>query len=646
MGKGRLTVARGNSSRLFLIALVACSSAKKPSPRSPDAPRSVVATAGIRSAIVTWTAPASDGGAPILRYAVAVTATGSGGSIPIVSVQGLQANMTGLLDGTTYAFDVSAENAAGSSPKSSSNLVTTPPLPSLSRITTPGMVTSGDTGLISSVPVDAGVTVRWTIAGGTLTSPEGGTTSAGVNSVTWTAGLAGTATISCVPQNAVGTGLPGHASTTVIEAPAIQGFAADNAVVAPGASTTLRATFTGGTGHIVESGASIDSGGAFQTARIHTTTSYTLLVTNSLSRFVETTATIATTAFNAPAPSLGTGRKYQAAAMLADGETVLVTGGVTDAGTTSAELWTLAGGSTPTAGPPRLARTAHTATLLPNGKVLVANGWAGSTPTRVAELFDPMTSTFSETSGLMRTARTNTRAVRLDDGNILIAGGYAVDVIYGCCNYAQDAERYVPGTDSFAPTGSLNDAREIVAPILLTDGTVLVAGGFNGNAMAGAELYQPVTGTFVRTGSLITARFDHSVALLPGGHVLIAAGRTPPFVAGSGGDPSSSAEVYDQVSGKFKTTGSLNHARAGATAVSLRDGRVLVVGGMDKDGNALGSGEIYDPSQGNFTDVSGSLATPRFAMAAVLLSSADDDFVALLGGSTSGGGQVSKVELF
>jgi hypothetical protein len=81
-------------------------------------------------------------------------------------------------------------------------------------------------------------------------------------------------------------------------------------------------------------------------------------------------------------------------------------------------------------------------------------------------------------------------------------------------------------------------------------------------------------------------------------------------------------------------------------AVSLRDGSVLIAGGVDKAGKALGSGEIYDPSRGTFTDVSGALASPRFDRAAVLLSGLDKDFVALFGGSTSGGAQISSVELF
>src|SRR5262249_16659472 len=78
----------------------------------------------------------------------------------------------------------------------------------------------------------------------------------------------------------------------------------------------------------------------------------------------------------------------------------------------------------------------------------------------------------------------------------------------------------------FENTGSLAIARTVHTATLLSNGKVLVAGGFdtNGVALASAKLYDPANGTWSATGSLGSARAGHTATLLPNGKVLVAGG--------------------------------------------------------------------------------------------------------------------------
>jgi hypothetical protein len=76
----------------------------------------------------------------------------------------------------------------------------------------------------------------------------------------------------------------------------------------------------------------------------------------------------------------------------------------------------------------------------------------------------------------------------------------------------------------FELTGSLATAREAHTATLPSNGKVLVAGGWNGSALATAELYDPATGTWTATGSLVTSRWYHRATLLPNGKVLVEGG--------------------------------------------------------------------------------------------------------------------------
>ncbi len=329
-----------------------------------------------------------------------------------------------------------------------------------------------------------------------------------------------------------------------------------------------------------------------------------------------------------PTGSLATARSNHTATLLPNGK-VLVVGGANSTGnpSTDAELFDPVTGTFSATGSLATARGVHTATLLPSGKVLIAGG----PTTSAAELYDPATETFSPT-GTLNQARIEHTATLLQDGRVLLAGGR------DGMTYLSSAELYDPATGNFTVTGSLGVIGAYRTATLLQNGKVLVAAGWNGTSfLAGAELYDPATSTFTATGSLATARYVHSATLLPDGKVL---------VAGGYGDPSawylSSAELYDPAAGTFSTTGSLTGIRGEHSATLLPNGKVLVAGGYGGPGAIhLVTAELYDPAAGTFTSTS-SMGTARKLHTATLLTSG----AVLVAGGINGPGYVASAELY
>jgi hypothetical protein len=328
-----------------------------------------------------------------------------------------------------------------------------------------------------------------------------------------------------------------------------------------------------------------------------------------------------------PTGSLQQGRGLHTATLLADGR-VLVAGGANRAtdphcigGIASAELYGASGsGSFAPTGALNAGRYAHTATLLQNGQVLVAGGFGdtsacqdvGVQAQNTAELYDPGTGSFKKT-GNMGLPRGGHTATLLTNGKVLVAGGE--DQVAGGTGSAS-AELYDPSTGAFTPTGSMNVARFRHTATLLQNGKVLVVGGVPGdssNPAATAEVYDPATGGFSVTGSMTTAREEHTATLLSDGKVLIAGGESP--VTGSGLQATATAEVYDPSTDLFSTTGSMAGARNSHTATLLPSGHVLVSGGSDDNPTA----ELYDPTTSSFS-IAGGMEVGRSGHSATLLS--------------------------
>jgi hypothetical protein len=245
------------------------------------------------------------------------------------------------------------------------------------------------------------------------------------------------------------------------------------------------------------------------------------------------------------------------------------------------------------------ARSFHTATLLNNGKVLVAGGQDASGKALAnAEVYDPAAGTFAATSNAMPNKAVAATATLLGNGKVLLAGGGN-----------SSTQIYDPATNTWSNSGGMAAQRSWHTATLLPNGKVLIAGGSgnNGATTNTAQLYDPATGSFSSTGSLITSRDNHTATLLPNGKVLIAGGRTA--TAQSSTDLSS-AEIYDPATGVFSAAGSMTRARY-AHSATLFGGKVLIAGGSSNNGaSALPDAELFDPAAGLFS-ATGSMTGAR-----------------------------------
>jgi hypothetical protein len=301
---------------------------------------------------------------------------------------------------------------------------------------------------------------------------------------------------------------------------------------------------------------------------------------------------------------------------------------------------------TPT-GSLRQARAYHTATLMQDGRVLIAGGmgsfaWPGDPNATVkeqgvrwGEVYNPVSGAFEALAvdpahpgfpaGYMRSAHAQVGAdspgsgTLLANGQVLVTGGTDSGTnysdVFDPTSNQFDLSNIVPD-----PQGSgwvLQDAPnskptyEGQSSVTLDDGRAFLTGGVawasTPQTRNQADVFSGSSQSFNPVGHMLTPRSLHTVTKLLNGKVLIVGGFDTYLSAGNGwyfGRSTPTAELYDPATGSFSPTGSLNSSRAAHSALLLPSGEVLITGGLTGDGTNTylypKTVEIYDPASGTF----------------------------------------------
>lgn len=306
-----------------------------------------------------------------------------------------------------------------------------------------------------------------------------------------------------------------------------------------------------------------------------------------------------------------------------------------------------AGGSWAGTGSLGAARRLHTLTVLADGRVLAAGGIPY--PDRryppsgmdSAELFDPRTGAWAST-GAMSVPRYGHSATLLPDGRVLVAGGAHVRDRTTELTRAS-AEFYDPESGTWAPARPMGDERWGHHAVPLSDGRILVVGGFaaTGFAVAGTlalcETYDPASDTWAPVGSLRTPRRTHQAVRLADGAVLAIGGGNPRLCDGAASSPYSLATVerFDPASGQWSADTPLPWGRSYHRALVLGTGEVLVIGGTDDACADAGyQNSVRYASLTRTWTATGGMVSGRWAFGAVLLG---DGRVLAAGGAVRSG---------
>ena len=247
-------------------------------------------------------------------------------------------------------------------------------------------------------------------------------------------------------------------------------------------------------------------------------------------------------------------------------------------------------------------RAGHTATRLPDGRVLIVGGVTRDRSVARAELWDPRTRSF-EPAGTLVEPRISHTASLLPDGRVLVVGGTLARPEGSAeLTIFASAEVWDPTSRSFSPAGTLAQPRVSHTATSLPDGRVLIAGGRSDSrdsvGLASVEIWDPSTSAFTAAGEMVHSRASHTATLLQDGRVLVVGGnqRRPPQPQ----EELRSAEVWSPATGAFELTGMMAIGRMHHMALLLNDGRVVVVGGT-QGSPATDVIEAWDPRTGSFS---------------------------------------------
>jgi N-acetylneuraminic acid mutarotase len=304
--------------------------------------------------------------------------------------------------------------------------------------------------------------------------------------------------------------------------------------------------------------------------------------------------------------SLGEARRGHDVARLDDGR-VLAAGGIDEGEVlASAEIFDPDGDEWEPAGEMTQPRLGHTLTALDDGRVLALGGASGERPdgtehiqaqvipTPTAELFDPETGEWTAI-GDMLAPRFEHSATRLPDGRVLLAGGLTVadDEVAP----TESVELFDPATDTFSRAAPMEVGRTDHAAVTLADDRVLVAGGDLGNRATGrVEIFDFGQGRWRGAASLARERRGHAATLLSDGTVLVTGGES---VREGSRTSLGAAERYDPQTDEWNPAGEMSCPRSRHGQAALPDGRVLAAAGdaafPGEPPVARSCADVYDP---------------------------------------------------
>jgi hypothetical protein len=200
-------------------------------------------------------------------------------------------------------------------------------------------------------------------------------------------------------------------------------------------------------------------------------------------------------------------------------------------------------------------RIKPTAVLLPTGVVLIIGGYNSSKSLYSCEFFNSADKTFSPSKAKTTIGRYAHTASLLPDGRVLVCGGHGG---YGGIDTLQTTEIYDPSTDSFSAGPLMTVKRCYHVATTLANGTILLTGGEDGYSSKSTEIYDPTTNSFTAGPKMLVARVCHFSALLPDGRVLIGGGWSS--------ESEQTTEIYDPITDSFTTSCNLLEEREGASA--------------------------------------------------------------------------------
>jgi hypothetical protein len=421
-----------------------------------------------------------------------------------------------------------------------------------------------------------------------------------------------------------GDGAPGGA-------PAIQGFAASTTSLFVGERARLTATFTGGQGRIEPDIGPVTSGVPVDTPPLDGNRRYTLVVEAAGQPVARRELALAVHHRDRYEQLARLFRvQYHAATPTADGA-VLIFGGSRGENTVSDAIdrFDPATRTFTRIGTLRTGRVSHTATRLPDGRVLVLGGGVSLDIGAVADLVDERTGAVSD-GGRLQQTRHRHATVALDDGRVLVVGGWARNSV----------ELWDPATNTFRlVVARMAHVREYPTATLLADGRVLIVGGYHVSPQnVFAEIFDPRSETFMPVDSPVDERRHfHQAHRQADGSVLIMGGE---FIQEDRIVPLASVLRFDPASGTLAPVRAFDVARTLFRSVPLPDGQVLVFGGQTLAEGASATAVAYG------ADAVRPLASMPTGRAFHTATRMGDGRVLIIGGDDAIGNAVESVLIY